>query len=340
MARVAASGRQSMGLFSPLKQLFGAFDRRPASPAQGSDLFRELAEQSSDVICRVGDNQAKYFSPACEKLFGWTSDEMMRLRPDEFFFAEDLGILAEGTDDLRSGRCEFRTCQVRVHHKDGSFRWVETNTRLARDRDGDAPADMIVVLRDITARKAHEDELAELALTDALTGIANRRAFEQAFARGWRDAVGARGALSLLLVDIDHFKRFNDRFGHQVGDDCLRAVAAALRGAADRPDSTVARFGGEEFAVILPGADADQALAAAEAARAAIVALAVPHPGGATADCVVTASIGAATALARSGAGAAMPGELLQAADTALYRAKDNGRNRVETSMILAGSGG
>lgn len=174
------------------------------------------------------------------------------------------------------------------------------------------------------ALKQRTDALLRLATLDGLTGIANRRAFDGALAQETlRLAQGGAGPLSLVLVDVDHFKRFNDFYGHQAGDDCLRAVAGALSGGVRRNGEVAARFGGEEFAILLPGHDPSAALVAAERLRRTVAGLSLPHAARPDGD-LVTISAGAAT-LAEPGESA----DLIAAADQALYRAKSSGRNRV-----------
>lgn len=173
--------------------------------------------------------------------------------------------------------------------------------------------------------KRRTDALTRLATMDGLTGIPNRRAFDQALAQEMRRLSRGTAPLSLVLIDVDHFKRYNDFYGHQAGDDCLRAVAASLSGTVRRAGELAARYGGEEFAILLPGSDMDTAIGLAEKARNAITGLGLAHaarPDGAH----VTISAGAAT-LCPSQAGDAVG--LIGAADQALYRAKAAGRNRV-----------
>lgn len=160
--------------------------------------------------------------------------------------------------------------------------------------------------------------------TDGLTGIGNRRAFDAALATEWARALREPAPLSLLMVDVDWFKRFNDRYGHPAGDDCLRRVAATLRSAMRDPPDFAGRFGGEEFVLLLPGIDQAGAEAAAERLRCRIVGLAIPHE--ASPFEVVTVSIGAATLHPnRDGE----PAALIELADRSLYDAKRRGRNRV-----------
>jgi diguanylate cyclase (GGDEF)-like protein/PAS domain S-box-containing protein len=175
-------------------------------------------------------------------------------------------------------------------------------------------------------------ERASLALVDGLTGIANRRQLDAVLDREWRRGSRGRTPLSLVLVDIDSFKPYNDLYGHPAGDECLQRVAAALAEVPRRAGDLVARYGGEEFAMVLPDVDADGALRLAEAARCRIEALAIQH-GASTAAPIVTISAGAATRFPSHGSS---PRLLVAAADRALYLAKRRGGNRIHA----AGRGG
>lgn len=169
-------------------------------------------------------------------------------------------------------------------------------------------------------------QLERLATEDALTGLANRRHFDQALAQELRRAARDATPLALLLVDLDHFKRFNDTYGHVAGDECLKAVGAQLARCAQRPGDLAARYGGEELAVILPRADLAGALHIARQLQQGIQALGIAH--GASPFGCVTVSVGVATVQGESGARSAV--QLIEAADRALYRAKAAGRNRAE----------
>ncbi|TVQ36755.1 MAG: diguanylate cyclase [Wenzhouxiangella sp.] len=172
--------------------------------------------------------------------------------------------------------------------------------------------------------EARNDQLAVLASRDELTGIANRRAFELALDGAWNRAVEDKVPLSLLMIDVDRFKPFNDALGHQAGDECLRRIATALCEDIDIESSTVARVGGEEFAAILPGIDGEQALEIGRRLCRRIAAMAIPHPEGGSRD-YVTISVGAATLQASQDSSR---GELMRLADRALYAAKSGGRNQ------------
>jgi diguanylate cyclase (GGDEF)-like protein len=167
--------------------------------------------------------------------------------------------------------------------------------------------------------------LQQLSLLDALTGVANRRRFDDSLDSEWRRSIRSREPVALLLVDVDSFKDYNDCYGHLRGDDCLRRVARELDAGVQRAGDLVARYGGEEFAVVLPGSDDAAARRLAEALRARIEGLDIPHRRSATGP-RVTVSIGVAAKVPST---ATSPALLVAAADQALYAAKAGGRNRV-----------
>jgi diguanylate cyclase (GGDEF)-like protein len=173
--------------------------------------------------------------------------------------------------------------------------------------------------------KRHRDTLERLSLVDGLTGVPNRRHFDSFIEMAWRQGARASSPLSLLMIDIDYFKGFNDRYGHLAGDDCLRRVARALADNLHRPLDFVARYGGEEFACIVPQTRAAGALHIGELLRATETSLNIPHDMSPAADCV-TVSVGIATLVPNR---ELSPSALIQAADRAVYRAKAGGRNRV-----------
>jgi diguanylate cyclase (GGDEF)-like protein len=179
-------------------------------------------------------------------------------------------------------------------------------------------------IRDLTAMKDAEARLRSLAGLDGLTGLANRRTFDEVLAKEWARSARSGEPLSLLLADIDHFKRFNDNFGHTGGDICLATVANIVANSVRRAGDFPARYGGEEFALIMPLTDLDGASFVAETLRRSIETKEIRHPGN-TASPFVTASVGAATVVASPNA---KPGDLIRCADQALYRSKGLGRNR------------
>lgn len=256
--------------------------------------------------------------------------------PEDFVPQEHLATIAASMAVMAVGTDETGTYPFEVLRKDGSTVRVEAKARVIRDPVTGTPSDFVLILRDITERKMLEDRLSVLAMTDGLTGLANRRAFDEALDREWGRTVRTGGQISLLLLDLDRFKGFNDKYGHQVGDDCLRAISVTIDQTIRRPTDVAARYGGEEIAVVLPDTDVAGAMEIAERIRAAVEQLRLPHIDNPEGGGWVTVSIGAATALSRSGGTMKMPEGLLASADNALYNAKRNGRNRVETALLLA----
>lgn len=188
--------------------------------------------------------------------------------------------------------------------------------------------------RELRRRAEMHAEMARLSRTDALTGLANRRRFDEVFATALASAGRTGKPLSLLVVDADHFKRYNDRYGHAVGDEVLKGLAHCLAASVHRPDDLVARVGGEEFVVFLPGTDAAGALRVADAVHERVATLSVPSAGiGAGA---VTVSIGLATGPGLDAEGSE---SLYRAADAALYEAKAGGRNQTRCAGMAQGIG-
>src|SRR5471032_1241049 len=203
-----------------------------------------------------------------------------------------------------------------------------------------AASHCLIQITDVSIAVGREKLLRDQAMvlrsqtfSDGLTGIANRRHFDVAMEKEWRRAKRNGTALTLLMIDIDCFKAYNDHYGHQQGDQCLIQVAAALSGMLKRPCDMMARYGGEEFAMILPETDAEQARAMAEAMRLRTLELALPHAhsGSATSGGLVSVSIGIATQAADVPVAIS---DLIGAADRALYCAKRGGRNRVAAEAL------
>jgi diguanylate cyclase (GGDEF)-like protein len=175
------------------------------------------------------------------------------------------------------------------------------------------------------ALQAANLELKRLANSDGLTQVANRRRFDEYLAQEWQQMLREQQPLSLILCDVDCFKAYNDIYGHQEGDQCLRQVASVISAVAKRAVDLVARYGGEEFAVILPNTASEGAQQVAQNIQASIKALALPHAASSAAP-IVTLSQGIATRIPQIGND---PDQLIAAADQALYRAKQSGRNRI-----------
>lgn len=298
--------------------------------------YKFMTENSIDVILHVGpEGQLLYASPSCLEVFGRTADEMLKLNTRDLVNPEDLARITDLKTNLLAGSKEITVDSFRPICKDGNVCWLEGNAKVVHNRQTGKLDGLVIVLRDVSARKALEDRLTMQALTDGLTGLANRRAFDEALDREWRVTLRQGTQMSLLLLDIDCFKGFNDKYGHQVGDDCLRAVASTVHTALLRPGDFSARYGGEELAVILPGTDGPGAIEVAERIRTNVQALSLPHETNQSGNYRVSVSIGVATAISLVGGTMTMPEGLLAAADTALYKAKYGGRNRVESALLL-----
>ncbi len=321
----AIAGALSVGLRRQLKRTARTEEALSRSDAQ----YRLIADHAQDVILRLDRSlRQAYVSPAVALMLGYTPEELIGRPLGEIVHPEDwpsaaVLICASQAD----GSNTEATCRLR--HRNGHHLWVEGRYSLVAGDGG-----FIVVVRDITQRKQAEEqlealnaELVRMARSDALTGLPNRRAFDEALDREWRRAARNAGVVSLVLLDVDRFKGYNDRYGHQEGDECLRAVAGTVQDCIRRPGDLVARYGGEEMALVLPGTDEAGAAKVAERVRAAVERLALPHLGNVSCGSVVTVSLGCATARPAfdpDGMASLVPG-----ADARLYEAKRLGRNRV-----------
>jgi diguanylate cyclase (GGDEF)-like protein len=211
-----------------------------------------------------------------------------------------------------------------VMPKLGNHLYLAIDAGPIHDEAGNLIA-VVETLRDMTDQKRAELALKTLAAKDGLTGLGNRRSFDQTLETEWSRAQRAKKPLALLFVDVDHFKLFNDQHGHQNGDECLRAVAEIIGANAVRPTDLAARYGGEEFAVILPDTGSEGACIVAERIREAVMDLRIAH-GDPGAGPWVTLSVGVASHVPGDDVG---PDWFLGQADQALYAAKRLGRNRV-----------
>jgi len=228
--------------------------------------------------------------------------------------------------------------QARLVRAGGDIRYVRSRGVAQRDEQGNVTSVFSAVI-DITEQKRVEDALLNanlqaeqanqalraMALVDALTGLPNRRHFDEAFEAEQKRAAREQTDLGVLMIDLDHFKGYNDLFGHPAGDECLRRVAGAIRGMLMRPGDLVARYGGEEFVVLLPGTDLAGAAVVASVIADAVRGLRMDHP--ATPAEIVTISCGVAVFDPRLESGGDL--SLIERADRALYQAKLAGRNRV-----------
>jgi len=297
--------------------------------------FRLLAVSSRDAILLVNlEAKVLYASPAVTEMLGWDLDDVQGMSYREAFHHEDMSVAEAIFRGAREGK-HPGMFQFRCLKKDGSYLWMEASLRMYREPSASEAPGFVVVMRDVSLRKAAEEELQRafhmveaLASVDGLTGIANRRRFDEVLESEWKRAQRDRTPCSLLFMDADHFKNFNDIYGHIPGDRCLRLIAEVTAQTLQRPADLVARYGGEEFAVILPDTNCEGAIAIAEQVRFTVEQLRIPHSGN-THE-IVTVSIGCATQVPEINSELS---ELLKAADSALYVAKSLGRNRVEAAL-------
>jgi diguanylate cyclase (GGDEF)-like protein/PAS domain S-box-containing protein len=298
---------------------------------QNRERYQLIADNVADLVVRLDrDLACGFVSPASRDLLGCEPEELVALPLVEIVHPDDRGAFQQDIARLQTASEIDEFC-FRARHADGSYIWVEATGRKLGDRGS-----IILTIRDISRRKQIEDELAAansllktLATQDGLTGLANRRSFDEVFDREWQRAMRDRAPLGLIMLDVDKFKVFNDVYGHQAGDESLCAVARAIEAALLRPADFVARYGGEEFVIVLPGTDEAGTIEVAERIRQSVEAKKLEHRGNAGGIVTISAGVWASrTALPVT------PREALKCADTNLYSAKAAGRNRVVHGSI------
>lgn len=306
-----AGGYENVVIVESAAEAFAALEAAPAdaplSPASFNLVLMDVGMAGLDGIeacCRLKQNPRFADIPVI-MVTGHTGSEGLRA-------AFEAGAMDFVTKPLN--RVEL---MARVN---SALRLkVEMNRRQAREAD----------LLAVTAKlEALNEQLDQLSRQDSLTKIANRRQLDEYLDHEWNRAVRQQGMISLLMIDIDFFKGYNDTYGHQQGDECLCQVAAILARSVNRSLDLVARYGGEEFSVVLPETNWAGALTVGERLRRHVEAAALPRPPAETGP-VVTISVGVATC---QPAPASSPASLIAAADAAMYAAKRSGRNRVEVA--------
>ncbi|MCK1616053.1 diguanylate cyclase [Bradyrhizobium sp. 159] len=296
--------------------------------------FRLLAEGSSDMVTRIGlDERLRYVSPSSVRLVGWRANQLIGTPALAGVNPEDRPQVQAIVDAMKRGEKEEARLVYRNSHRENGEVWLESTMRVTRKANGNIDG-VVAISRDITEHKKLETRLETLAIEDSLTGLANRRRFDERLKDEWARAYRDRSSLALLMVDVDHFKAYNDEYGHPAGDACLRRVAQVIAAEMQRPGDLAARYGGEEFAILLPNTDAEGCARIGDRIRRAIREAGLVHTSNRATGCV-TASLGGAACrpvLDRT-AGVA---SLVEAADQALYAAKEAGRNRLMMSGEVA----
>jgi len=317
-----------------LVRQFRRGQRMAAALIEKEAHFRLLAEGSSDMVTRIGlDERLRYVSPSSNRVVGWRANQLIGTNALAGVHPEDRPRVQAVVDAMKRGETDEARITYRNAHRQKSEVWLESTLRVTRKDNGNVDG-VVVISRDVTEQKELETRLEMLAIEDSLTGLANRRRFDERLNEEWARAYRDRSSLALLMIDVDHFKLYNDEYGHPAGDACLRVVAKVIAAEMQRAGDLAARYGGEEFAMLLPNTDAAGCARIGERIRRAIREAGLVHSTNLESGCV-TASLGGAAcrpALERT----AGVGTLVEAADRALYTAKEAGRDRLMMSVEVA----
>lgn len=301
-----------------------------ASIAKSEERFRTITEYSSDMITiHDANGNYLYVSPAGKEILQYDDHEILGHDSYIFIHPDDREQIAKSHEKLLKDGYVVST--YRIKRKDNEYIWFESSIKFMKEQN-EEDSRIYTISRNITERKLVEQQLKEankllreLSTKDGLTGIWNRRSFDERIELEWEKACENNQPLSLIMLDIDFFKAYNDTYGHQRGDDCLKEVANAISNACKL--DTVFRYGGEEFAMILPKINEGKAKIVAENTREIVEKLNIPHVGSKIEN-HVTISLGTATIIPTK---YGSPLQLIEAADKALYQAKQDGRNCVKS---------
>lgn len=296
-----------------------------------SEVYKTLLESTRAIPWKIDWETMtfSYIGPQIESLLGWpreswisANDWAMRMHEDDREKVVNFCISQSkaGVD---------HEADYRALTKDGGYIWIRDVVHVVRNEDGSANS-LIGFMFDITERKQIEEELVrlqkefrELSYKDGLTGVANRRMFDSVLDIEWSNALRNKQPLSVILIDIDYFKQYNDHYGHIQGDDCLKRVATALSKVGTRARDFFARYGGEEFILVLPETDTESAQRVAERCRAAIFKEQIPHEKS-DAGQILTISLGIGTITPTHNDNQLA---FMENVDRQLYLAKQRGRN-------------
>jgi diguanylate cyclase (GGDEF)-like protein/PAS domain S-box-containing protein len=285
-------------------------------------MIVDSMDQGLLIVERSG--RVQYANPACDRYLGYAADELVGRSLAELLAQQDS--YADGATVMET--IGHGTREVLIRHRDGGLRAMDLTMTPMHAAD-----DLFVaLLHDITHHKQSEDALHRAAMLDPLTKIANRRHFDAFLEKEWQRAIRNAQPLSLVVLDVDHFKLYNDTLGHAAGDVCLQKVAHALEAHALRPTDLAARYGGEEFVLLFAETPHEAAARLAEAIRTTVEALQLPNPRSPTSPWI-TVSVGVATIVPTQ---LDEIEQLFVCADRAMYAAKGAGRNRVETAVAGA----
>lgn len=299
--------------------------------APDSDVYKTLLESTKAIPWTI-DWETKrftYIGPQIEALLGWKPESWVsvqdwaeRMHPDD-----QASVVAFCVAQSQAGA--DHEADYRALTSSGEYIWIRDVVHVVRDERGEVSS-LVGFMFDIGERKRNEEKLAalqrtleEMSYQDGLTGVANRRKFDSVIEKEWAEAHRTGQPLSLVILDIDYFKQYNDHYGHLQGDECLRRVAQALMAASTRKRDFLGRFGGEEFILVLPDTDARSAAHVAERCRNLVVDQQIVHERSDVSP-TLTISAGVATVFPSDG-GARIA--LIELVDKRLYQAKQRGRN-------------
>lgn len=297
-----------------------------------SEVYKTLLESTKAIPWKIdwATMTFAYIGPQIETLLGWpqgswlsANDWAERMHPEDREWVVNFCVAQS-----QSGLDHEADYRALTH--DGRYVWIRDVVHVLRNAAGEVEA-LVGFMFDISERKQTEQkllqlqkQLEELSYQDGLTGVANRRMFDNRFQMEWSNAQRTSQPLSLILLDIDYFKQYNDHYGHVRGDDCLKSVGQALSGAAVRPRDLLARYGGEEFVLLLPETDAQAAAQVAERCRQLIRGQNIQHAHSQVAP-QLTISLGVGTLIPGP---FDQPHAFLERVDRLLYKAKHQGRNQ------------
>ena len=301
-----------------------------------NDVYKTLLESTKAIPWKLdwASMQFTYIGPQIEALLGWepsswksVEDWAARMHEDERQWVVDYCV-----SQSKSGI--DHEADYRALTKDGNYVWIRDVVHVVRKENGEVES-LIGFMFDISERKKTEQELIklqkeleELSFKDGLTGVANRRMFDSVIETEWLKARQNKQPLSLIIIDIDFFKEYNDFYGHLQGDDCLKQVAETLNNVKARSRDFFGRFGGEEFIMLLPEADENAAWSIAERCRQALFKKQIPHEQSKVSQ-LLTISLGVSTMIPSHDD---EHNELISRADKQLYQAKHKGRNCIQSA--------
>ncbi len=301
-----------------------------------SDVYKTLLESTKAIPWKIdwASMQFAYIGPQIEKLLGWSRDSWKtandwaeRMHPEDREWVVNYCV-----SQSQSGidhEADYRALKA-----DGEYVWIRDVVHVVRREDGTVDS-LIGFMFDISERKQTEEKLANLqkelevlSFKDGLTGVSNRRMFDSIMEVEWTNAIRNKQPLSVILIDIDYFKQYNDFYGHIQGDDCLKRVAKVLGSAATRSRDFFGRFGGEEFVLVMPETDANAAKKIAERCRKLIFKEQIEHQQSGSSH-VLTISLGVGTVTPTHQDDAK---NFISDVDKRLYQAKQKGRNCIVSS--------